>query len=122
MNTDHVHAWTHTNDGILGTSMWTCGCGAKHDGAKIMGAQDYDEALVAAYERPGSDSDARRKAMFAASGNPALEARVEAVDLARENAVIRTIMHAQRIGAGWTGNEVDVAHLHRALRRTGVVP
>jgi hypothetical protein len=47
---------------------------------------------------------------------------VEAVDLARENAVIRTIMQAQRIGAGWTGNEVDVAHLHRALRRTGVVP
>ena len=83
---------------------------------------DYDERKVAAYEAAGADSEVRRAATFAATGRPDLEARVEAVDLARENDVIRTIMQAQRIGAGWSGNDTDVMHLHRALRRAGLVP
>ena len=53
---------------------------------------------------------------------PELEARVQSSDLARENAVLKTIMQAQRIGAGWSGNATDVMHLHRALRRAGIVP
>lgn len=31
----HNHDWTHTNAGILHTSLWLCACGATYDGAKI---------------------------------------------------------------------------------------
>lgn len=88
----------------------------------FISAADYDEAAVAAYEAAGSSQDDRRRAQFAATGNPELEARVDAVDLRRESEVLRTIMQAATRGLGWEGNRVDVANLHRMLRRHGVAP
>ena len=82
----------------------------------------HDERMVAAYEALSANADDRQRAVWAAAGIPELEARVEATDLARENEVIKTIMQAQRINTGWSGNATDVMHLHRALRRAGIVP
>ena len=82
----------------------------------------HDERMVAAYEALSANADDRQRAVWAAAGIPELEARVQSSDLARENAVLKTIMQAQRIGAGWSGNATDVMHLHRALRRAGIVP
>lgn len=34
----HHHDWTHSNAGLLGSSMWSCTCGATYDGATIKAA------------------------------------------------------------------------------------
>jgi hypothetical protein len=85
--------------------------------AALDSLNTYDRRVFLAYvDHTDADDDARRLAQFAATGHPALEARLSEVDTARQYDVVRTVRRAAEGGYGWQGSPVDVGHLYRALK------